>query len=275
MKIFALSIVFLFSVFTLNAQFYYQDILVTKQTNLQYNLYRSLETRKITAISYDGDEISEDFVLEQIFSVDGKQVVTRTASINNEESYFISSYNNNRLFHTVDSSKNAINSVTYTYDNSGNVLTIENTSKDFDGTFTNTENHIWLYEDKVLPQSMLKIRNGTDTTFVRFGYDENGNLSEEKWEKKNNNIETYYYYYNNKNQLTDVVRFNARAQKLLPDFVFEYDNIGHLSQMIQTQGGIANYLVWKYFYNDSGLKTRELVYNKNRNLLGRIEYKYK
>ena len=108
MKIFALSIVFLFSVFTLNAQFYYQDILVTKQTNLQYNLYRSLETRKITAISYDGDEISEDFVLEQIFSVDGKQVVTRTASINNEESYFISSYNNNRLFHTVDSSKNAI-----------------------------------------------------------------------------------------------------------------------------------------------------------------------
>ncbi len=275
MKIFALSIGLLLSAFGLNAQFYYQDILVTKQTNQQYNLYRSLEIRKITATSYDGNEISEDFVLEQTFSGDGKQVVTRTASINNEESYFISSYTNNRLFHTVDSSKNAINTVIYNYDNYGKILSIENTSKDFDGTFTNTENHIWIYNDQGLPQSMLKIRNGTDTTFVSLDYDENGNLSEEKWQKKNNNIENYYYYYNHKNQLTDVVRYNARAQKLLPDFMFEYDSLGHLSQMTQTQGGIANYLIWKYLYNENGLKSKELVYSKNRILLGRVEYKYK
>ena len=275
MKFITLSIFFFLSALSLHAQFYYLDILVNKQTNNQYKLLRNLEIRKITATSYDGDEISEDFVLEQRVSSDGKQIITRTASVNNEESYFVSNYNINRLSHTVDSNKNAINTVDYTYDNSGKILNIDNNSKDFDGTFLNTENHIWLYKEGGMPQSMLKVRNGTDTTFVAFDYDENGNVSEERWQKKNTLIETYYYYYNEKKLLTDVVRYNARAQKLLPDFMFEYDNLGQLIQMTQTQGGIANYLVWKYFYNENGLKDKELVYNKNRLLLGRVEYKYR
>ncbi len=275
MKYIVLSIFFFLSAPSLHAQFYYLDILVNKQTNNQYKLLRNFEIRKITATSYDGDEISEDFVLEQTISGDGKQIITRTASVNNEESYFISNYNINRIIHTVDSSKNAINTVDYTYDNSGKILNIDNNSKDFDGTFLNTENHIWYYKDNGLPLNMLKIRNGADTTYVTFDYDENGNVAEEKWQKKNNTIETYYYYYNDKKILTDVVRYNARAQKLLPDFMFEYDNLGHLTQMTQTQGGIANYLVWKYFYNENGLKDKELVYNKNRLLLGRVEYRYR
>jgi hypothetical protein len=56
--------------------------------------------------------------------------------------------------------------------------------------------------------------------------------------------------------------------------MFEYDNMGRVSQMTQTQSGSANYLVWKYSYNENGMKQKEVVYNKKRELLGRIEYSY-
>lgn len=258
-----------------NAQFYYMDVLTTKQTNQLYKQLRNLDTRKISAISYEGDEMSEDFFLEQVISNDGKQITTRSASINNEVSFFFSNYVANRISHTVDSSKHATNTVDYIYDNGGRVLQINSSSKDFDGTYMLTENHSWTYNDNGLPLTMLKVKNATDTTFVTFDHDADGNVSEEKWQKKNQAIETYYYYYNAKKQLSDIVRYSAKAQKLLPDFMFEYDSEGHITQMTQTQGGIANYIVWKYTYNADGLKEKELVYTKKGELLGRIEYKYR
>lgn len=257
------------------AQFYYLDLIVTNQTNKNFELLNKADIRKITANSYDGDEKSEDFVLEQVVSSDKKQLTTRSSSINAEESYFISNFNSGRLSHTLDSSKNAINVVDYTYDSDGKLINIFNTSKDFDGTFANTESHIWYYDSKGVPEKMLKIRNEKDTTIVTFLSDEYGNIAEEKWFKRNTLIENYYYYYNVKNHLTDIVRYSGRAQKLLPDYMFEYDNNNRLTQMIQTQGGIANYLIWKYAYNDNGLKSIEYVYSKNKTLLGRVEYKYR
>ena len=237
-------------------------------------LLRNFQIKKITATSFDGDEVSKDFVLEQIIDKDGKQITTRTASINNQESYFISSFSANRVYHTVDSSKNAINTVDYTYDKSGKILSITSDSKDFDGSFTNTEIHIWSYDEKGHPEKMLKVKNSTDSTWISFIYDENENLSEEKWQKRNRVIENYYYYYNSKKQLTDIVRYSSKANKLIPDYMFEYDNTGHHTQLTQTQGGLANYIVWKYFYNENGLKEKEMVYDKKQQLMGRIEYRY-
>ncbi len=275
MKFFGITVLLIVLFSGVNAQYYYQDILSTRQTNQQYKLLRNFAIKKITATSYDGDELLKDFMLEQTISDDGKQIMTRSASINNEESYFISTFNLNRVAHTVDSSKNAINTVDYTYDNAGKIMEINSGSKDFDGTYNSTENHLWNYNDKGQPGQMMKIKNTTDSTTVTFSYDENENVSEERWQKNSRLIETYYYYYNAKKQLTDIVRFSAKAQKLLPDFMFEYDNTGHLGQMIQRQDGIANYLIWKYAYNTDGLKIKETAYNKKREEMGRIEYKYK
>ena len=272
---FLINILLFFSLATqANAQFYYMDILSTKQTNQQYMLLRNFQIKKISATSFDGNEASKDFVLEQIIDKDGKQITTRTASINNEESYFISSFSANRVYHTVDSSKNAISTVDYTYDKAGKILSITSDSKDFDGTFTNTETHIWSYDEKGHPEKMLKVKNSADSTWVTFSFDEDDNLSEEKWQKKNRVIENYYYYYNPKKQLTDIVRYSNKANKLIPDYMFEYDNTGHHTQLTQTQGGLANYIVWKYFYNENGLKDKEMVYDKKQQLMGRIEYRY-
>lgn len=257
------------------SQYYYLDIIGTKQTNQQYKLIRTFQLKHINATSFEGNnQPSKDFLLEQTVAADGRQIVTRSSSGGNIPSYFISHYLNNRLVKTVDSSSGAINTVLYSYDNAGRVLSINSINKDFDGTFTSTENHSWTYNDKGLPVTMLKVKNQTDTTLVTFKNDEQDNVAEELWKKNNRTTETYYYYYNAKKQLTDVVRFNRKANAMIPDYILDYDNSGRISEMRQTQAASANYLIWRYTYNDNGMKQRELVYNKQKELLGKIEYKY-
>jgi len=256
-----------------DAQYYYSDIIGTKQTNQQYRLLRAFQFKSINAVSFEGNQPSKDFLLEQIITADGHRIITHSASAGSMESYFISNYQNNKVNKTVDSSNNAINTVMYEYDNMGKVISTSATSKDFDKTFTNEERHLWNYNEKGLPEKMIKIKNRTDTTFVIFSYDDD-NVAEEKWTKNNRIIETYYYYYNEKKQLTDIVRFSRKAKAMLPDYIFEYDNKGRITQMTQTQSGSANYLVWKYTYNENGMKEKEIVFNKQKEMLGRIEYRY-
>jgi len=257
------------------SQYYYLDIAGTKQTNQQYRLLKAFQVKKITATSFENNIPSKDFLLEQTIGNNGQQIVTRSATAGSAESYFISNFKNNRVMHTVDSSNNAVNTVNYEYDNSGRLVSVISTSKDFDGKFTSTETHIWSYNDKGLPTQMLKVKNQADTTLVTFKPDEEDNVAEERWTKNNTTIETYYYYYNNpKKLLTDIVRFHPKAKTMLPDYMFEYDAKGHITQMIQTQSGKANYLIWKYIYNENGMKQKEVAFNKEKELLGRIEYTY-
>ena len=257
-----------------NAQFYYFDIIGTKQTNTLYKQVRVAAYKKITGISYNGSEPSKDFVLEQTISKDGKTILTRSASVGSTETFFTGYYDVDRIVKSADSGKNAITTVQYEYDSTGKLQSINSVSNDFDGTFTNTEDHLWSYNQKGLPEKMLKIKNMVDTTVVSFIYDEENQVAEERWTKSNRSIETYYYYYNQKKQITDIVRYNRKAKAMLPDFIFEYNNMDQLSQMTQTQSGSANYLIWRYTYNDQGLKVREVAYNKEKELMGRIEYSY-
>jgi hypothetical protein len=257
------------------SQYYYIDVIGTKQTNQQYKLIAGHQLKRINATSFDAhSEPSKDFVLEQRVNNNAQEIVTRSATIGTVEAYFTSQYNNGRVVKTRDSSSNAINTVEYRYDNAGRVVATHAVSKDFDGTFTSTESHFWNYNENGLPVSMQKVKNDKDTTNILFKYDEEGNVAEEIWQKRNRNIETYYYYYNPKKQLTDIVRYSRKANQLIPDYTFEYDNVGRVTQMMQTQSASANYLIYKYTYNDRGLKEKEVVYNKQKELLGRVEYSY-
>ncbi len=254
------------------AQYYYSDIIGTQLTNHQYKLIKDNQLKKITATSYEGNQPSTDFMLEQTITNNG-QILTRSASSGNAESFFRSVYSNDKVVKTVDSSNSAINTVVYQY--LGDKLTaVNSTNKDFDGTFSSTEDHAWFHNSKGQPERMLKVKNKFDTTLVVFIYDEAGNIAEEIWKKKNRITETYYYYYNSKNQLTDIVRYSRKARQMLPDYIFEYDENGKVNQMTQAQTNSANYLIWKYLYNARGLKEKELAYNKNKEFLGRVEYSY-
>ena len=88
--------------------------------------------------------------------------------------------------------------------------------------------------------------------------------------------EPVYYYYNENNQLTDIVRFNKKAKRLLPEYMFEYSEDNRVIQKITVPANSFDYLIWRYQYNQQGLKTKEAIYSKDdkRKQLGRIEYQY-
>ncbi|TAE19514.1 MAG: hypothetical protein EAY72_00235, partial [Bacteroidetes bacterium] len=78
----------------------------------------------------------------------------------------------------------------------------------------------------------------------------------------------------NSHLLTDIVRYNNKAKKLLPDFLYEYDATGQLVQTTQVLTGSNNYFIWKYSYQENGLKLKEECFDKQGLLVGYVTYSY-
>ena len=91
---------------------------------------------------------------------------------------------------------------------------------------------------------------------------------------KGQSYSRYLYYYDPKNNLTDVVHFNERVNKLLPDFMYEYDDDGKILRLVSTQQGGSDYVIWRYSYNDKNLKSEERAISKEKKLMGYVEYQY-
>ena len=257
------------------SQYYYNDILANYQSNKQYQLLVSNKIRSVKVSSFDADnKPSEGFSLAQKFSSDNKKLITTSALDSNAASILTTSYENNRVASTSTITKGIETKTEYLYDENERLQKINSSSTDTSLNNHAAELHLWFYNAKNQPDYMLKIKNSNDTTRIEFINDEHGNLVEEHWKKKSLSLETYYYYYNADNLLTDIVRFNKRVQKLLPDFLFEYDDQGRVIQMKQVPAGNSNYLIWKYIYNAKGLKQEEICLDKQKQLVGRIEYNY-
>ncbi len=266
-------ILFLFShSFSANCQYYYTDIVALQAAAKQYAALVSAHIKQVSATSFNGNQPVDNFKLEQRLTPDFRTITITSSDPSTGDLLTINSYINGKLVQTKDSSNNVLSVAKYNYDAAGNISTITTTSDDAFMNSHSTEIHQWIYDDNK-PQKMLRIKDKTDTTVVSFTYDA-GNVAQETWTRKGHVAETYYYYYNANNQLTDIVRFNIRLRKMLPDFLFEYDEAGHVSQMTQVPNGSTNYLVWKYTYNSNGLKEKEQLYNKQQQLVGRVEYKY-
>ena len=259
---------------TVSAQYYYNDIITTRQTNKQYKLLKDNNIQSVTAKSFEADgSLNEDFSLTQQLS-EGSTVITTTSEhTGTDKAISVSYYNNNRIRKTVDSVPNIKSTTTYTYNNN-DLTSITTLTEDVFMNNSSVETHQWFYENNI-PVKMLLIKNNIDTITVMFNKDSSGNITEEYWIKKGRRVETYLYYYNENNNLTDIVRFNLKAGRLLPDFTFEYDNKGTITQFMQVPQGSADYLVWRYIYNPNGLKQKELCFTKNQQPVGRIEYAYK
>jgi hypothetical protein len=120
---------------------------------------------------------------------------------------------------------------------------------------------------------MTVLKNGTDTTFVTVKSDAEGHVTDEQTYRQGV-LEHYYYYYDDAGHLTDIVRYNIQKGRMIPDYMFEYSDAGLLDQMTIVQVLDANYLVWRYEYADSGLRTKELCYDRSKELVGSIRYEY-
>jgi hypothetical protein len=273
MKTGILVILFLSSFNVSFSQYYYNDIITTQQTNKQYLLLKNNHVQQVSAASYEADgELTDHFMLEQHITAGNSVITTITEYPSTGKSVSASFYTNDKVSKTIDSMENIKSTTLYTYDNN-NPQSITTQTEDVFMNTSSQEIHQWQYENNQ-PVKMLLIKNNKDTTVIEFVKDEQGNIAEEHWRKRGRLIEKYFYYYNEQHQLTDIVQFNTKAQRLLPDFLFGYDNNGTLVQLTQIPQGSDNYLVWQYIYLPNGLKQKELCFNKQKQPVGRIEYSY-
>ena len=261
--------------FAANSQYYYKDIVAAADISRLMKIYSANNIKKITAkgITPEGSPSSE---FSEMGEVNG---TTLKVTTNNNKAISTLKFNFNdrgQLISSVDSAINVKSTSTYTYDANGKIISISNSATDADssGDFSQTEVHQYIYKDGKLDK-MWRIINKADSLEVRFVTDEHGNVIEERNFRRGVLADPIYYYYDDRNRLTDIVRFNYKANRLLPDYLFEYDDNDRVIQKITTtSGNNLGYLTWRYLFDEKGLKTKEALFNKDKQLQGRIDYSY-
>lgn len=276
------------------AQYYYKEILSNKELIADRNAYKANKVRTVIVHSLEANgEPSEGFSCEKKINKDYSRIETTTEATATSKS-ILTSYFDATGLPTKTSDYSAINTTisNYKYDNNNNLINIvsysystqqtDTTLFDFDKNDTTTlyEEHQYTYNANGQPVKMIKIKNKKDTSVINFVIDEKGNVTDEIEEKPQGRH--YYYYYSENNRLTDIVRYNTLRKKMLPDFMFEYNTDGQLLQMISVEEEVKNiystednYFIWKYFYNENGLRIIEKCFSNEKKLLGSFEYEYK
>lgn len=268
--------------FNSRAQYYYNDIVGTKEINRQMQTYQALKVRSASAYGTDQRGVKNTDFSEFHEVREGGKALKISTTITLQRTVIYSRFDDQgRVTSTTDSSSDLKSTTNYSYDATGNIVTVQNIVKDTANNFNETETHQWTYTVSGKPEKMLRILqqsgdvNSIDTLVIKFVADENGNAGEERTFRKNVETGYLYYYYDEKNRLSDIVRYNAKLQKLLPDMMFEYDDNDRVIQKITTTPSRSmGHLTWRYIFDDRGLKTKEALFDKDKQLTGRIDYKY-
>ena len=259
-----------------NAQYYYKDITGPIQTMEKAAKYKSQKIHSVNVVSYEFDgERTEDFNGTQTISTDYSRVITSFKTPLSGESELTTNFDNKgRLVKSIDTADGSHSESEYFYNGNGLLSKITNVSTSA-GNKIEKEDHLWLYNSNGKPEKMIRVKNGVDTTYVTFVLDENGNVAEENSVRRNVALPSFYYYYDDQSKLTDIVSYNVKAKRLLPLYIFEYNNNGQLASMLVVPEGTDDYQKWIYEYNDAGLKVKETCLNKKKQIVGRVEYEYR
>ena len=289
-----LAAFFLISSSALQAQYYYKDIIGTLETNRQINTYLENKVRTVSASGFD-QRGAKNSGYSEFQEIKENGTILKTSTFNNLNKTVIYSKfdNQGRIIRTTDSSSAIENETTYDYDATGRITRVQNNTKDSANDFTETEIHFWIYNAGGFPEKMWRILNNTDSLEIRFTPDENGNPGDERKYKNGKETSQYYYsldenkkvkyvqtgaiyyYYDDQNRLSDIVRYNLKVGRLLPDIMFEYDDKNRVIQKITTTSNLSmGYLIWRYIFDEKGLKTKEALFNKDKQLTGKIEFSY-
>jgi ribosomal protein S8 len=259
------------------SQHYYQDIITNSYNHEQFQLMKKLRVTRVSVKSIEGTgEVTEGFFMEQVFNNSYTQLKTTTQLPGAKQRSVLVNYYNQQgyLYRTVDSSENSITSYEYSYNPEGKLASVINTSRSDADKMKTTESHLWFYNEKGIPEKMLRVRENADTMEIMVVADDKGKITEERSIRKGIAGDNIYYYYDDGGKLTDIVRYQDRLGKLIPDYTFDYDPEGKLSEMMVVQQSGKDYLIWKYDYNGNGLKKREACFTKQKKLAGAVEYSY-
>ena len=278
----ALLLFSLFLSITLHAQYYYNDIIGTRETNRQMQTYLANKVRSVAATGYDqrGMKASDYSELHEI-KENGK-ALRASSIINLNKSVIYSRFDDKgRVISMTDSTGGIASTTTYTYDEAGRLSLVRNSIRDTANDFNQVESHVWLYDNGGKPYKMWRlISNGeqgpVDSLEIRFVTDEDGNTGEERTYRKGFETGYLYYYYDDKNRLSDIVRYNSKLRTLVPDLMFEYDDNDRVIQKITTLSNLnmGAYLIWRYVYDEKGLKSKEALFNHEKQMTGKIDFLY-
>ena len=265
-------------IFSISAQcqYYYKDVVEGRFMNERIRSYVLQNVQSVTANGYDArgaksadfNEYQDLFPTQRLL-----RITTRNGQQVNRQYFRFDEQQ--RLVSITDTIDDVRTIITYTYDNRGNISTFRSSVNDPEAQYSGNEERQWVYDGNGRPQRMWRIVNGTDSSEYRFTHDDKGNVVMEQMFKRDYGFDSVMYYYDEKNRLTDVVRYDKRVKQLLPDFMFEYDDQDRIIQKITIVSTTnRDYLIWRYLFNEKGLKTKEALFNKNKELTGRIEYTY-
>ena len=256
------------------AQYYYKDLISNGQVIADMKIYKENKIKKIVLKSFeDNGSESHGFFCEKKLNKDYTKSELYTRADISAASLFTSTFDKTgKLMNTYDSSLLSVTQITYSYNSDNLVSSITSIVRSTDEDFGNEikEEHIYKYENSK-PFKIIRVKNGRDTTNILFALDDKGNVAIEKDTK---NGTKFFYYYDAKNRLTDIVQANEYSQNAKPDYIFEYNNAGLITQMTAVEEGSKSYYVWKYSY-DNGLRIKERCFTDERKLMGSIEYEYK
>jgi len=261
---------------TVLCQYYYNDIMDARLINERMKNLAAQKVKTIVATGYDATGAkTSDFNEWQEIDAEKKllKITTRNGQqVNRQYFQFDSQF---RLISIIDSSGDIKTITRYRYDNNDNIISIRSSMSDSTQDFNDTIEHQYQYNASGKPEKLWRIINGTDSSEYRFTLEENKNVADEQLYRRGVGYDRIYYYYDSKNRLTDIVRYNNKVKKLLPSLMFEYDDAGRIIQkMTILSSDNPDYLIWRYLYNNKGLKTKEALFNKQKELTGRIEYAY-
>jgi len=270
---FLLTLIALPLTLSATAQHYYKDIVGTRETNEQLRRYRDNRVTAVSVTTFNADG-SQNNDLKIVQRLEDGSLTTTTTVGDDQPAYLVAHYDaQGRVVRTVDSSETVISITDYEFGDDGKLLRVFSQSSDAKKEFVQREEHRWEYRNGSVHR-MLRIKNATDTLVVSFRLDDAGRVAEERSRKPGLAEEEVYYYYNGQGRLSDVVRYNNRVRRLLPEYMFEYNEGGQLIQRITVPPGNSNYMIWRYQYDNRGLKTREVLYDRYKKLTGKVEYNY-
>ncbi|WP_298738841.1 hypothetical protein [uncultured Chitinophaga sp.] len=261
------------------AQYYYQDIWNARQASRNLALLKEKEVRVQEVQSLDANmETDNDFKCQRVLSPNYRQMRSITRSLATGLSVMTSTFSaKGQLTKTVDSTESSITTIQYRYDSAGRITDIQTVSlsQASGQKFRITESRDYRYDERGHLSSMIHRKSmGADSTTVLFKTDAEGRVTEEQEYGKNVRSPRIYYNYNSQGLLTDVLRYHAAAKRMLPDYMLEYDAQQRLSQLTTVNAETSDYTVWKYKYDEKGLPLTEECYNKQKEMLGIVRYKY-
>jgi hypothetical protein len=277
MKRINLLIAFVFvGILHAKSQYLFQELMSIEQASSERAQLIQKNFRKVKVTSFEEDgEVSKRFFCEKKFDKTHSNYKLYTRSGDGGKSIMTGYFNAmGKLLKTVDSSETVVRICNITYNENNKIIQTNTISRSRDEDFVIEVNEVHQYEyennKSNHPISMLKIKQGKDSSKIIFQFDEKGNIA---IEKNANTGAKYYFYYDEKNQITDIVHQSEYKVDMVPDYIFEYDANGNLVRTTTAAAGNSSPVNWIYSYTN-GLKTKEEIRASNGEWLGKFEYQY-